>query len=77
LYAEGKMTAEDVAQRVGLLAGRFGGTSEEIQRMRQFLFEVIGRPVEPRTQLAGMYKKYPEMASLLQKAVARRRGAMA
>jgi ParB-like chromosome segregation protein Spo0J len=74
-FARGELSAADFAGRIGLLTGRFGGTREEVGRMRKFLQEVIARPVEVKgSPLADLYSQDPEMAAMFEKAFARGRG---
>jgi hypothetical protein len=75
-FARGEMSAADFAARIGLLTGRFGGTREEVARMRQFLQEVAARPVGAKgSPLTDLYVQDPDIAALYEKAFARGRGA--
>ena len=71
-YATGKLTPEDFAKRVGILTGRFGPVTEEAERMRQFLREVIARPVSLRgapDRISRLYMKSPMHGELVEKAL--------
>jgi len=59
-YATGKLTPEDFAKRVGILTGRFGPATEEAERVRQFLQEVIARPVSTEGGADNISKLYME-----------------
>lgn len=71
-YSTGGMRADEFAKRVGLLTGRFGGNREEVARMRQFLQEIIARPVgQDKSEIGKLYASNPEVASLMQLAMSR------
>lgn len=69
MFAAGKLSTEDIAKRMGLVAGRFGSSREEVQRMRNFMQQVFARPVQGKGELAGLFSQDPEVAAMMSKAM--------
>lgn len=69
MFAEGKLTTEDIAKRMGLVGGRFGSSREEVQRTRNFLQQILARPVQGKGEMSDLFSQDPEVAATLSKAM--------
>lgn len=73
-YGAGKMSNEQLSQQIGLLTGRFGSKEEKAQRMRQFLQQMIARPVAktaPGSLMGQTMSESPEIGNLVMSALER------
>jgi hypothetical protein len=73
-FGSGKINPEEFAQRIGLLTGRFGEQTPEAQRLRQFLQQVIARPVsrtKPNSLMGRTMSEAPEVGDLVMSALER------
>jgi len=74
-YASGKLDPEGFAKRVGILTGRFGDQSEEANRARQAIQQVLAQQI-PRQRMSSTEARAfstPGMGELIQKAFERGR----
>lgn len=69
LYARGQLTEETVAKNLGLLTGRFGDKTPEIEQLRQLVQQTLARPIERPTQAPYGAGTPASLASLISRAM--------
>jgi len=73
-YGSGKLSNEQLAQQIGILTGRFGSKEEKAQRTRQFLQQMIARPVSktaPDSLMGQTMREAPDIGDLVMSAMER------
>ena len=74
-FAEGEIDYPELSKRFGIVTGRFGRKGEEAERFRNFIREIIARPVsaKPTTAVEKAVMDVPQIGTLMERAMGRGR----